>query len=148
MILLRNFQKEDVLELRRCIYLDLTVKQVEDIICDWEKKQYNNRYFEMFAVVADEKIVGMLSLYQHSEETVSIGPKIFVEYRRKGFAKEAMICACWVAKQKGFKSVSQQIRVNNIASIELHRSLSFETNQIVCTNAKGNKVLIYSKYIV
>lgn len=145
MIHLANFKKEDASKLQQYGYLDLSTEQVETLICDWNKKQFNGKYFEMFAIVSDEKIVGTISLYQHSSEVVSIGPEVFYEYRRKGFAKKAMICACEIAKEKGFKIVSQQIRVNNAASIALHRSLGFETNELVYTNAKGNQVAIYLK---
>ena len=148
MILLRNFKKEDTSKLQKYGYSDLTVEQVEALICDWSKKQVNGKYFEMFAIVSENKIVGTISLYQHSSEVVSIGPEIFCEYRRKGFAKEAMIIACQKAKEKGFKIVSQQIRTNNAASIALHSSLGFETNELVYTNAKGNQVSIYLKCLI
>lgn len=148
MVLLRNIKKEDALELQEYGYQDLTIEQVEALICDWNKKQFDGKYFEMFAIVSDEKIVGTISLYQHSSEVVSIGPDVFCEYRRKGFAKEAMILACEIAKEKGFKIISQQIRVNNAASIALHCSLGFETNELVYTNIKGNQVSIYLKSLV
>ena len=145
MILLRNFKKEDASELQKYVYSDLSTEQVEALICEWYKKQFNGKYFEMYAIVSDEKIVGTISLYQHSSEVISIGPEIFCDYRRKGFAKEAMICACQMAKEKGFKIVSQQIRTNNAASIALHCSLGFETDELVFTNTKGNQVYIYLK---
>ncbi len=148
MILLRNLKKEDASELQEYGYSDLTTEQVETLICDWDKKQFNGKYFEMYAIVSDKKIVGTISLYQHSSEVVSIGPEVFCEYRRKGFAKEAMICACQMAKEKGFKIVSQQIRTNNAASIALHCSLGFETSGVVFTNAKGNQVSIYLKCLI
>ena len=148
MIFLRNLEKEDASELQEYGFSDLSTEQVEALICDWDKKQFNGKFFEMYAIVSDEKIVGTISLYQHSSEVVSIGPEVFCEYRRKGFAKEAMICACQKAKEKGFKIVSQQIRTNNAASIALHRSLGFETSELVFTNAKGNQVYIYLKSLI
>ena len=148
MILLREFKKEDASELQEYRYSDLSIEQVETLIYDWDKKRFNGKYFEMYVIVSDEKIVGTISLYQHSSEVVSIGPEVFCEYRRSGFAKEAMICACQIAKEKGFKIVSQQIRTNNAASIALHRSLGFETSEFIFTNAKGNQVLIYLKCLI
>ena len=148
MILLRNFKKEDASELQEYVYSDLSTEQVEALICEWNKKRVNGKYFEMFAIVSEDKIVGTISLFQHTSEVVSIGPEVFCEYRRNGFAKEAMICACQMAKEKGFKIVSQQIRTNNTASIALHSSLGFETNELVYTNAKGNQVSIYLKCLI
>ena len=148
MILLKNLKIEDAFELQKSGYSDLSIEQVEALICDWNKKQVNGKYFEMFAIVSEDKIVGTVSLFQHTSEVVSIGPEVFCEYRRKGFAKEAMICACQMAKEKGFKIVSQQIRTNNTASIALHCSIGFETNELVYTNAKGNQVSIYLKCLI
>ena len=148
MILLRSFEKEDASELQKYGYSDLSAEKVEALICDWSKKQFEGKYFEMLAIVSDGKIVGTVSLYQHSSEVVSIGPEVFGEYRRKGIGKEAVTLACQFAKEKGFKIVSQQIRLNNAASIALHRSLGFETNGFVYTNSKGNEVSIYLKCLI
>ena len=145
MIILRNFTKSDALLLQQKEYSDLSLEEIEILIDEWSQKQVRNRYFEMFAVVWEDEIVGMISLYQHSTEVISIGPEIFKAYRRKGFAKKALACACDIAKEKGYKIVSQQIRTDNTASIALHASLGFETNGLVYTNSKGNRVAIYLK---
>ena len=147
MIALRNFVKEDASSLQK-EYVDMSVKEIEDMICEWNKKQINDKYFEMFAIIFDKKIIGTISLYQHSSEVISIGPEIFELYRKNGFAKEAMMHACKIAREKGYKIVSQQIRTNNIASIALHLSLGFETNGLTYTNKKGNQVAIYLKCLI
>ncbi len=148
MVLLRNFIKDDALALQKVCYFDMSVKQIENLICKWNRKRVNNEYFEMFAILADKNMIGTISLYQHSPEVVSIGPEIFKPYRKKGFAKEAMVYACNIAKEKGYKIVSQQIRINNAASIALHSSLGFETSGLTYTNAKGNKVAIFLKCLL
>ncbi len=148
MVILRNFNKDDAPNLHKSRYSSLSVEQIEHMIDEWNEKRFNGRYFEMFAIVRDEIIVGTISLYHHSTQVVSIGPEIFCEYRRKGFAKEAMIQACNMAKEKGYKIASQQIRINNSASIALHSSLDFETDGSIYTNAKGNQISIYLKSLV
>ena len=145
MIVLRNFTNADAFALQRINHPNLSIEQIEALIHEWNLKQVNSKYFEMFAILLDENIVGTISLYQHSAEVISIGPEIFKPYRQKGLAKEAMICACTKAKEKGYKIVFQQIRTNNVASIALHSSLGFETNGLTYTNAKGNQVAIYLK---
>ncbi len=147
MVTLRNFVKEDALLLQK-EYSNLSVEQVENLICEWNQKRFDDKYFEMFAILSEKSIVGTISLYQHSSETVSIGPEIFASQRRKGFAKQAMTCACNIAREKGYKTVSQQIRVSNAASIALHSSLGFETDGLVYTNTKGNQVATYVKCLV
>ncbi len=148
MIILRNFVKGDALALQKINYSNLSVEQIETLIHEWNLRQVNNKYFEMFAIIFDENIVGMISLYQHSAEVISIGPEVFKPYRQKGFAREAMLYACTIAKEKGYKIISQQIRTNNVASIALHSSLGFETNGLIYTNAKGNQVANYLKSLI
>ena len=148
MIVLRNFTKADAFALQRIKHPNLSIEQIEALIHEWNQKQVNGKYFEMFAILLDENIVGTISLYQHSAEVISIGPEIFKAYRQKGLAKEAMICACTKAKEKGYKIVFQQIRTNNVASIALNSSLGFETNGLTYTNAKGNQVAIYLKSLI
>lgn len=148
MITLRNFCRSDASNLKTVGYSNLTVAETEDLISEWNKKSLNDRYFEMFAIISGNDIIGTISLYRHSSEVISIGPEIFGKYRKKGFAKEAMLCACNIAREMGYKIVSQQIRTDNTASIALHSSLGFETNGLVYTNAKGNNVAIYLKSLV
>lgn len=142
---LRNFEKKDALVLSERIYQELTTAQIEDMICLWNTKQHDGKYFEMFAIVASGKVVGRLSLYSYKDKTISIGPEIFPEYRGKCFAKAAMIKAIGIAKENGYSMISQQIRVDNEASIALHTSLGFEMVGIPFVNSKGNNVCMYEK---
>ncbi len=41
--------------------------------------------------------------------------------------------------------VSQQIRTDNIASLNLHAKLGFETDNYIYKNRRGNDVLIFLK---
>lgn len=95
----------------------------------------------------DAEIVGMISLYQHSKSVISCGPEVFESYRRQGIAGEAMMLAMEKAKAKGYKLVSQQIRVNNTASIALHNKLGFETDGYIYKNRHGNDVQIFIKLL-
>ncbi len=55
---------------------------------------------------------------------------------------------CAIAKKKEYKIVSRQIRVDNTASLALHRALGFETDGAVFQNAKGNSICFYLKCLV
>lgn len=100
--------------------MDASEDEITDMFRTWNIKEYEGKYFEMFAIVKDEEIVGRISLYQHSENVISCGPEIFEGYRRQGFAKEAMMLAMDIVKSKGYKVVMQQIRADNVASVALH----------------------------
>ena len=146
-ITLRNFLDSDAPIFQEKHSKHLSIEEIRDMFRKWNVKEYEGKYFEMFAIVKDEEIVGRISLYQHSENVISCGPEIFEGYCRLGFAKEAMMLAMDIAKSKGYKVVMQQIRADNVASIALHNSLGFETDGYVYRNKKGNEVLIYIKVL-
>jgi RimJ/RimL family protein N-acetyltransferase len=118
------------------------------MIHEWNSGQFDGRYFEMLAIISDGRIVGTISLYEHSSKVISIGPEVFEPYRKNGYGKEAMLKACRIAVDMEYKIVSQQIRTDNAASIALHLSLGFETSGAVYTNEKGNQVSIYLKSLL
>ena len=148
LIILRNFLDSDVTIFQEKHSKHLSVEQIKDLFQQWNKKEYEGKYFEMFAIVKDEDIVGRISLYQHLENVISCGPEIFQGYCRQGFAKKAMTLAMDIAKTKGYKVVMQQIRKDNVASVALHNSLGFETDGYVYRNKKGNEVVIYLKTLM
>ena len=148
MIILRNFSESDAEVFLREYHKSISPEEVREMFSKWNTKEHEGRYFEMFAIVNDQQIVGQISLYQHSENVISCGPEIYEGYRKQGLAGEAMVLAMDIAKEKGYKIVSQQVRADNVASIALHRRLGFETNGYVYRNRKGNEVLIYLKSLV
>ena len=144
-VTLRNFTADDRDVLLTHYGKGRTPDEVEALIADWAKKEVENRYFEMFAVVHEGTIVGSISLYHHSEHVISCGPEIFPDYRRQGFGQAAMIAALETAKEKGYRIALHQIRTDNAASIGLHEHLGFETDGYVYRNRRGREVLIYVK---
>ena len=145
MVTLRNITYDDIEMLKKHRYQNMTYEEIQKMISQWNQKEYQGKYFEMFAIVVGTDLVGTISLFQHSESVISCGPEVFQCYRKNGFGKEAMILAIQIAKEKGYKIVSQQIRKNNEASIALHRSLGFESNKYTYINKKGNEVFVYLK---
>lgn len=147
MILLRNFTESDAIEFHQKQSANISLDEVKKLIVKWNEKEFAGKYFEMFAVVKGTEIVGMISLYQHSTSVISCGPEIFESYREQRIATEAMMLAMKIAKNKGYKLMSQQIRVNNTASIALHNKLGFETDGYIYKNKHGNDVQIYIKLL-
>ena len=147
MVYLRNFKDTDAEEFRLKQNSGMSSDEIRALFAAWNRKEYSGKYFEMFAVIRDGEIVGTISLYQHSQSVISFGPEVFEPYRRQGIGREAMILAMETAKEKGYRIVSQQIRVDNTASISLHSRLGFETDGYVYMNRKGNEVLIYLRVL-
>lgn len=142
---LRNFTEKDITTLQSRRYKNHSYTELQSILSEWSKKEIDNRYFEMFAIVHNEEIVGMISLYEHSEHIISCGPEIFEEYRGQGLGFQAMKLALDVAKNKGYEIASAQIKKDNVASIALHKKLGFESDFYPYTNKKGNEVFVFIK---
>ena len=120
---------------------------IDQMIKSSDAKIFNGRFFEMYVIMSEEKIVGLISLFEYSPSVVSIGPEIFAEYRKLGYATKAMQMAMDIAKSIGYKIVLQQVRADNVASIKLHTKLGFETDNMVFKNKKNNDVCFYLKSI-
>ena len=142
MITLRNMVESDGPELQKKKYGSNTIAEIQEKVRIMNTKVYNARYFEMFAIINRLEMVGMISLYEHSESVVSFGIEIFEHYRRKGYAYEALLQALSIARNKGYKIVTVQIHVDNVASIALHKKAGFETDFYEYINRKGTKVYI------
>lgn len=145
MVKLRHFNDDDAAFLRQSRYAGSSAESIREMIKKWNTLEYQNRYFEMFAIICGDKTVGTISLYQHSDSVVSIGPEVFLEFQRRGFGKKAMLAAMDIAKGKGYKIVSQQVKSDNVPSIALHKSLGFETDGYGYINKKGEEVYIFYK---
>ncbi len=125
MVSLRHFIAEDIPALKQ-VYPAMTEDKIRKMLADWHEMKHDGRYFEMFAVCDEKEIVGEISLYQHSDSSVSIGPTIFEAFRRKGYGKLAMQLAISRARELNYRILIQQVACDNEASIALHKSLGFE----------------------
>ncbi len=147
MIAIRNFNENDVLLLKQMYYKECDENEIKGIIEEWNTEEYKGKYFEMFAVVDDECLVGQVSIYEHSKNIVSLGVEIYPEYRRKGYAYISSVLVLDYAQKKGYKIVVSQVRTDNVASLALHQKLGFEIDHDY-VNKKGNAVFFLIKSIV
>lgn len=102
--------------------------------------EYRGKYFCLFLIWEEEKAVSAVSLYGHEERTVGIGPEIKPEYRRLGYAAQAMQLAMTYAAKLAFTRAASQIRKDNTASIALHKKLGFCFAQEF-VNQRGHSVV-------
>lgn len=145
MVFLRNFSFSDAEKLQ-CCYPGEPVMSIKKLICEWNTKIHDGRYFEMFAVIREDTIVGSMSLYQHTSEVISVGPEIFPPFRRQGLAYEGMMLALQHAAEKGYRIAVAQVRRDNTASMALHRKAGFEIDHDF-VNRKGNECFFLIKSI-
>ena len=147
MITLRNFTTDDIPVLRQYILPDKSDAEIQADMDEWNAKEHNGRYAEILAAVDGTQVVGLINFYQHSERIISIGPETFSDYRRRGYAFEAMNAALSLAKEKGYTIALNQVRTNNEASLALHRKLGFELDDYEYINRKGNRVYVLVKIL-
>lgn len=124
--------------IKGCRFPD-NMNQLTKIIREWTTKSYQGKYFEQFAIVNNECIVGMISLYEVNGSSVSVGVIIDKKYYRRGYAEKALNLIKEVAKDKGYKQLVSTCRTNNYASIKLHERCKFY-NQGKSINKKGNEI--------
>lgn len=144
MIILRHFCEKDIPMLE--INMHKSHEEIASMLAEWNLCSHNGKYFEMFAVISEDVVVGSVSLYQHNDYIISAGPEIFPQYRCQGYAYEAMTQVYAYAKNKGYKIASAQIRKNNLASIKLHEKLGFVLDSEMI-NRHGNEIFIYLKLL-
>ncbi len=146
-VFLRRFHPEDAEPVQRLMYPDMTVNEAERLIAEWEKPEFEGRYFEMLAVICGERIAGSASVTGRGKATASLGIELFEDERGKGIASKAMPLLMRLAAEKGYSVILDQVRKDNAASIALHERLGFESDGYVYVNKRGREVLIFVKPI-
>ena len=136
---LRPFVYEDWHIIAQYQYPCMSEEDIKKMIDQWNKKQFDGRYFEQLTIDADGQIVGYVSLFAQPDGTASEGVEVYSPYRRKGFAFAALKLLIQQAKDLGFAAMVAQIRQDNEASLKLHGKLGFQiTNQFI--NKRGKPV--------
>ena len=125
-------------------YQRTTVEALAPMLVASRAKNHEGRYYEQFAVRADGCMVGMVSLFEHADGTVSEGVDVFSTFRRCGFAHRALILLMDTARSQGYAVMTAQIRTDNAASIALHRKLGFAPGKL-WGNRKGHEVRTWQK---
>lgn len=141
MVTIRNFTHEDAEALRQSLYPDMELSAISEMIDEWNSLVCCGKYFEMFAIVSDDKIAGYVSLNEHSKTVASIGAEVIAEERRKGAASEAISLLMQYASRKRYRIILDQVRRDNTASIRLHEKLGFESDGYVYRNQRGQETV-------
>lgn len=90
MVTLRYFDTRDIPLLRATIFPNVSEDEIKQTLKEWDTHLHGGKYFEMFAVCTENAVVGYVALYQHNGYIISVGPEIFPQYRRKGYASAAL----------------------------------------------------------
>lgn len=147
MVSLRHFTQGDVDTIQKLMYPSLSREEIDRVLNEWAEFNYQGKYFEMFAVESDGRIVGNISLFEQREHIASIGIEIFPGERRNGFATKAMALLCMRASSLGYEIIVDEIRSDNTASLKLHEKLGFENSNNIYRNSKGHEAVRYFKVI-
>ena len=147
LISIRHFSDTDASIIRSRRYPDMEEKAIRSMIHEWNAGSFNGVFFEMFAVLHGEEIVGSVSLTEHSKSVASIGAEIYPAFRRMGFAYKANLLLFDLAKQLGYRVIQNQVRTDNTASILLNEKLGFESDRYIYRNRKDHSVYLFLKVL-
>jgi len=147
MVTLRHFDSKDAETIRSVLYPDMTANEAADMIEEWNACVYRGHYFEMFAVLCSNKLVGHASLYELSRSVISVGVEICSAERGKGFASEALSRLFEYAAEREYRLVFDQVRTDNPASIKMHNDLGFESDGYVYRNQRDHEIFIFIKFL-
>ena len=102
-------------------------------------KSHEGRYYEQFALMVDGCVAGLASLYAQEDGAVSDGIEVFPTFRRCGFGKAALDMLAAQARDKGYRTLTAQVRTDNAPSLALHQRAGFTVARTF-VNRKGNEV--------
>lgn len=111
-----------------------------------ERRCHEGRYYEQFAICVSGQMVGAASLYAHENGEVSDGVEVFPPYRRCGYAGRALRQLEELARMKGYKLLTAQVRTDNAASVALHAGCGFAITRTF-VNRRGREVYRMEKRI-
>lgn len=145
-MLIRHFELTDIKDLQKYRYPDKSDLEILSMINEWNKAGCSGRYFEMFTVVGGGAPVGEVSIYEHNQNTVSVGVHIFEPFRHKNYASFAITEAMKIAANKGYHFAISLIEKHNLPAIDLFKNLGFDSvGEFI--DPKGNTMLTYKKYV-
>ena len=145
MIVFRHFLEQDAGFICGNLYPDLTTDGAVAMIHEWNSGIHQGRYFEMFAVLSGNEIVGYASLLEHSHSTVFAGIEILRTEQNKGFGAQTLATLIDLAASKGYRIMFDQVRADNLASIKLHEKMGFESDKYIYRNQKNKEIILYIK---
>lgn len=144
MIALRHFDFNDVAVLKKYEYPNMSENEIREMITEWNKLSHNGRYFEAFAAEENGETVGSFFVIEHDNGRISIGPTVFSPFRKKGYAGIVMRMLLELAAEKGYKEAEGEVRIENTASIALHKKLGYEIEKEF-VNKHGNEMYLFTK---
>ena len=124
-IVLEPISFSDIEVLKLTEYRNLSIESKTKLVNDSQKGICNGNFFRFYLIKIEKEIVGVLNLFGHGENKISVAPEIFENFRRKGLAIKSLSMAYTIAKENGFDTVIAGIRKENIASQKLHEKLGF-----------------------
>ena len=135
---------DDVGILDKTEYKNLSAVDRLALIKDSTKGQSKGQFFRFYLIKVGKEVVGVINVFGHGNDEISVAPEIFIEHRNKGYAKKSLTTTYSIAKELGFKIVIAGIRADNIASQRLHEKLGF-TLIGESVSKRGNLMKNYKK---
>ncbi len=139
---LEKFKKEDskfIIDNFPTYFMDNSIENIERIINDWNHSLG-------FCIIYENQRVGIVSLTEKQDKSLSYGTSILKEYQGKGIATEAFKLVLKEAQKQGYTKIISSCIKSNIASRNLHKKVGFDLIKEEI-NSAGNEMCRWSMNI-
>ena len=120
------------------------IDSIKKLIDEWKTKVYQSHYFEQFVILCNNIPVGMVSLYEKSDDEVSVGIYIEQNNTHKGIGTKTYQLIEEEAKKKKYKYLSAGVLEDNIPSVNFHLKMGFN-KESTHLNSKGKNQIRFIK---
>lgn len=118
-----DFNKSDMIIYDN--FKDTTPKNLKPRIARWAEVSKEGKDHLFFSVCEDGKMIGFFSFNIH-EDGYEVGYGFKDSSKKKGYAKESFLALADYMKTKGVKTLYAGTAINNVASVNLLKSVGFE----------------------
>lgn len=109
------------------IFQNAEKEKIEELISIWEKEVDDKGDFYLGFCIEKEGVpIGIIMLSENIKGIPTFGIAIDIDYRGRGYGKQASMLVFEELKQRGYKLLKSSCRQNNIASKKLHEKLGFQ----------------------
>ena len=146
MIMLNPVSEKNCMDFSDTSYFEMTTEERMSMIRESMENDHGGAFFEILAVCDEDRIVGFMSLFAHSDHIISISPEIKKSCRKRGYGFLSEREALRYAGNLGYTMAVASVRKDNPASMALHKKLGFEVGSD-CLSRSGKPVFILMKQL-
>ena len=109
------------------VFQNDTIEKIQKRISFWQEEKNEKGDVSLgFCIELDQKPIGIAWFTENIKGQLTYSLYIDVNFRGKGYGKQASMMIEQILKDKGFKIIKSSCRQDNVASAILHEKLGFK----------------------